>query len=71
MQDVDAVDLVDLSDAVLKVKDGRVVDGHLELGEGAEDLHLRRDVKVTAVTLIRVFNRTHFYRMTLGGAITF
>lgn len=55
MQDVDAVDLVDLSDTMLKVKGGRVVDGHLELGEGAEDLHLRRDVKVTAVTLIRVF----------------
>lgn len=51
MQDVDAVDLVDLSDPVLEVKGGCVVDGHLELGEGAEDLHLRRDVKVTADTL--------------------
>lgn len=51
MQDVDAVDLVDLSDTVLKFKGGCVVDDHLELSEGAEDLHLQRDVKVTAVTL--------------------
>lgn len=41
MQDVDAVDLVDLSDTVLKFKGGCVVDDHLELSEGAEDLHLK------------------------------
>lgn len=41
MQDVDAVDLVDLFDAVLEVEGRRVVDGHLELGECAEDLHLK------------------------------
>ncbi len=51
VEDVDAVDLVDLSDAVLEVKRWRVVDAHFELGEAAEDLHLQRDVKVRGHSL--------------------
>ncbi len=38
---------------MLEVEGWRVVDGHLELCEGAEDLHLQRDVKVRGHCLDR------------------
>lgn len=73
MQDVDAVDLVDLFDAVLEVEGRRVVDGHLELGECAEDLHLQRDVRVRVIhcldcpaALIPPINGKRFNTLFLG-----
>ena len=41
MQDVDAVDLVELSDPVLELKQRGVVHRHLELVIRAQDLHLK------------------------------
>lgn len=45
MQDVDSVDLVELSDAVTELKQGDVVHCHPERLRRAQDLHLKRAPK--------------------------
>ena len=51
MQDVDAVDLVELADAVRELEQRDVVHGHAELLERAQDLHLQHSAAPPRVNI--------------------